>query len=115
MDNKEARSAYEEMVQNMMNNYGEHNTGRTLTAEEVMQNRYGRNFKNTETAWNYDMNKCPLDTKVRLLSRNDGLILPQMEFVGTITCNGVYITKGYCYEGNEDYFARCALVAWKPL
>ena len=32
----------------MMNNYGEHNTGeyntgRTLTAEEVLQNRYGRN------------------------------------------------------------------------
>ncbi len=45
---KEARAAYEKMVQNMMNNYGEHNTGeyntgRTLTAEEVLQNRYGRN------------------------------------------------------------------------
>ena len=48
MGDKEARAAYEKMVQNMMNNYGEHttgeyNTGRTLTAEEVLQNRYGRN------------------------------------------------------------------------
>ena len=38
MGDKEARAAYEKMVQNMMNN-----TGRTLTAEEVLQNRYGRN------------------------------------------------------------------------
>lgn len=48
MGDKEARAAYEKMVQNMMNNYGghntgEYNTGRTLTAEEVLQNRYGRN------------------------------------------------------------------------
>lgn len=48
MGDKEARAAYQKMVQNMMNNHGEYNTGeyntgRTLTAEEVLQNRYGRN------------------------------------------------------------------------
>ena len=35
--------------------------------------------------WNYDMDSCPLDTKVYLLSSNDCFLLPQREYVGTIT------------------------------
>lgn len=37
-----------------------------------------------KTKWNYDMDSCPLDTKVYLLSSNDCPLLPQMEYVGTI-------------------------------
>ena len=65
--------------------------------------------------WNYDMESCPLDTKVRLLSSNDGFILlPQREYIGTITHNGRFRTRGECYEGDPDYFYRSAIVAWKP-
>lgn len=63
--------------------------------------------------WNYDMESCPLDKKVRLLSANDCFLLPQMEYVGTITFNGVYKTRGECYEGDPDYFYRSAIVAWR--
>ena len=38
--------------------------------------------------WNYDMESCPLDTKVYLLSSDDCFLLPQREYVGTITHNG---------------------------
>ena len=64
--------------------------------------------------WNYDIDSCPLDTKVRLLSADDCFLLPQMEFVGTLTDNGRFITRGKCYEGDLDYFYRSAIVAWKP-
>ena len=64
--------------------------------------------------WNYDMDSCPLDTKVYLLSSNDCFLLPQREYVGTITHNGKFKTRGECYSGNPDYFYRSAIVAWKP-
>jgi len=63
--------------------------------------------------WNYDMESCPLDTKVRLLSSNDCLLLPQKEYVGTITFNGRYRERGECHEGDPEYFYRSAIVAWK--
>lgn len=66
-----------------------------------------------ETEWNYDMESCPLDTKVCLLSSDDSLLLPQREYVGTITFNGRFKTRGECYEGDPDYFYRSAIVAWK--
>ena len=43
--------------------------------------------------WNYDIDSCPLDTKVRLLSADNCFLLPQMEFVGTLTDNGRFITE----------------------
>ena len=61
--------------------------------------------------WNYDMKSCPIDTKVRLLSAGDCPILPQKEFIGTITKNE---RRGKCYSGYSDYFYRSELVAWKP-
>ena len=64
--------------------------------------------------WNYDMDSCPLDTKVYLLSSNDCFLLPQREYVGTITHNGRFKTRGECYSGDPDYFYRSAIVAWKP-
>ena len=64
--------------------------------------------------WNYDMESCPLDTKVYLLSSDDCLLLPQREYVGTVTDNGRFKTRGECYSGDPDYFCRSAIVAWKP-
>ncbi len=63
--------------------------------------------------WNYDMESCPLDTKVCLLSGDGNLLLPQQEFVGTITHNGRFRTRGECYSGDPDYFYRSSIVAWK--
>lgn len=63
--------------------------------------------------WNYDMESCPLDTVVRLLSANDCLCYPQKEFVGTITFNRGQRHRGECYKGDKDYFYRSAIVAWK--
>lgn len=31
--------------------------------------------------WNYDMNLCPLNTKVKLLSSDDCLLLPRREYI----------------------------------
>lgn len=45
--------------------------------------------------WNYNMDECPLDTCVHLLSDNKDILLPQMDFVGTITMD---INKGYKQE-----------------
>lgn len=65
--------------------------------------------------WNYDMDSCPLDTKVCLLSSDKGFIfLPQREYVGTLTFNGRFVTRGELYEGDPDLFYRSAIVAWKP-
>ena len=64
--------------------------------------------------WNYDMESCPLDTKVHLLSSDDCFLLPQREYVGTITHNGRFKTRGECYSGDPDYFYRSSIVAWKP-
>ena len=63
--------------------------------------------------WNYDMDSCPLDTKVCLLSGDGNILLPQQEFIGTITDNGRFRTRGECYSGDPDYFYRSAIVAWK--
>lgn len=63
--------------------------------------------------WNYDMDSCPLDTKVRLLSSDNCLLLPQKEYVGTITFNGRCRERGECYDGDPEYFYRSAIVAWK--
>ncbi|HHU55745.1 MAG TPA: hypothetical protein GXZ48_03525 [Acholeplasmataceae bacterium] len=65
--------------------------------------------------WNYNMNECPLDTVVCLLSKDDNILLPEQEFVGTITSNGKFIIRGKCYFGNPDYFYRSAIVAWKTI
>lgn len=69
------------------------------------------------TEWNYNMSSCPLDTKVRLLSSDDCLLLPQREYVGTITLskNKQYKTKGECYEGDSDCFYRSKIVAWADM
>ncbi len=64
--------------------------------------------------WNNDMESCPLDEKVCLLSSDTSFLLPQKENIGTITFNGRFKTKGECYKGNPDYFYRSAIVAWKP-
>lgn len=61
------------------------------------------------------MDECPLDTKVKLLSANDFPILPQMEYIGTITFNGRYKCRGECYEGDPEYFYRSAIIAWKEV
>ncbi len=62
--------------------------------------------------WNYDIESCPLDTKVCLLSAECPL-LPQMEYIGTITFNGRFKVKGECFSGDPDCFYRSAIVAWK--
>lgn len=63
--------------------------------------------------WNYDMDSCPLDTKVCLLSADGYSLLPQQEFVGTFTLNGQIVTKGRCISGDPYYFYRSKIVAWK--
>ena len=63
--------------------------------------------------WIYDMDSCPLDTKVFLLSANDNLLLPQREFVGTLMCKGHSVTRGKCFSGDPEYFYRSKIVAWK--
>nr|DAE80104.1 MAG TPA: hypothetical protein [Caudoviricetes sp.] len=63
--------------------------------------------------WNYDMDSCPLDTKVFLLSANDNLLLPQREFVGTLMRKGHSVTRGKCFSGDPEYFYRSKIVAWK--
>ncbi len=63
--------------------------------------------------WNYDMDSCPLDTKVFLLSANDNLLLPQREFVGTLTRKGHSVTRGKCFSGDPEYFYRSKIVAWE--
>lgn len=63
--------------------------------------------------WNYDMDSCPLDAKVFLLSANDSLLLPQREFVGTLTRNGYSVRRGECFSGDPEYFYRSKIVAWK--
>lgn len=65
--------------------------------------------------WNYDLNECPLETKVLLLSADDFPILPQQEFIGTIIFNGRYLTRGECYKGDPEYFYRSKIIAWKKL
>lgn len=70
-------------------------------------------MKNQENIWNYNMDECPLDTKVCLLSDNDCFLLPQQEFEGTLTFNGKFITRGECYKGDADYFYRSKIIAWK--
>lgn len=63
--------------------------------------------------WNYDMDSCPLDTKVFLLSASDNLLLPQREFVGTLTCKGHSVRRCKCFSGCPEYFYRSKIVAWK--
>lgn len=63
--------------------------------------------------WNYNMNQCPLNTRVKLLSENDFPILPQMEFEGTIIRNNEYLTRGKCLVGDPDYFYRSKIIAFQ--
>lgn len=60
--------------------------------------------------WNYDMDSCPLDTKVFLLSASDNLLLPQREFVGTLTCKGHSVRRGKCFSGCPEYFTEVKLL-----
>ena len=64
--------------------------------------------------WNYNMESCPLNTEVLLLSSDDNIFLPQREYLGTITYNGRFKTRGECIIGDPDYFYRSAMIAWKP-
>jgi hypothetical protein len=66
-------------------------------------------------SWIYDIDSCPLDTKVLLLSANDNALLPRAEYVGTITFNGRFKTRGECFVGDPDYFYRSKIVAWKNI
>lgn len=61
--------------------------------------------------WSYDMNICPLNTKIRLLSSDDCLLLPQREYIGEIVDNGEYRTRGKLYSGDPDCFYRSAIIA----
>lgn len=66
--------------------------------------------------WNYNLNEAPIDTPIQLLSRDDSPILPQQEFVGTITYGHKNeLTRGKCLVGDPDYFYRSAMVAWKDI
>lgn len=83
---------------------------------ETIFNEKKQEHDNKQTdKWNYNMDECPLDTPVKLLSANDFPILPQQEYVGTITFNGSFKTRGECYIGDPEYFYRSAIIAWKNL
>ena len=71
--------------------------------------------QNMEKGWNYDMESCPLDTEVRLLSSDGCPLLPQREYVGTVTHNGKSMVNGECHRGDPECFYRSAIVAWKGL
>ena len=60
--------------------------------------------------WNYNMNSCPIDTRVKLLSENK-----RNTFEGTITLShdGKYKVKGNIFVGNGDYFYKLGLLAWR--
>ena len=67
--------------------------------------------------WNYNLEKAPLDTPLKLLSGDNCLLLPRREYVGTITMHrcGEYRTRGECIDGDPEYFYRSAIVAWKTI
>lgn len=67
--------------------------------------------------WNYNMDEAPLNTPLRLLSSDDCLLLPQHEYIGTITTHegGEYLTRGECIEGNPEYFYRSKIIGWKNI
>ena len=58
--------------------------------------------------WNYDMDACPLETRVKLLSENK-----RNTFEGTITYNGKYRVRGYLFCGDCDAFYKLGIIAWK--
>ena len=60
--------------------------------------------------WNYDMDVCPLDTRVELLSGNK-----RNTFEGTITMShdGKDRVKGKVFVGDVDYFCKLELIAWR--
>ena len=58
--------------------------------------------------WNYNMNSCPIDTRVKLLSENK-----RNTFEGTITYNGKYRVRGYLFCGDCDVFNKLGIIAWK--
>lgn len=64
-------------------------------------------------SWNNNIEACPLNTRVCLLSAGNSFLFPQQEFIGTLTFNGKFITRGECYNGNPDYFYRSKIIAWK--
>ena len=68
-----------------------------------------------EMKWNYNIEEAPLDVPIKLLSADDCLLLPQREYIGTITNNGSYLTRGECIVGDPDYFYRSAIIAWKTI
>lgn len=71
--------------------------------------------RDTETDWNYNMDSCPVDTKVQLLSSDGCPLLPQREYIGTVTYNGKSMVNGECYRGDPEFFCRSAIVAWKGM
>ena len=66
--------------------------------------------------WNYDLNKCPKDPPVWLLSDDDFPVLPQNEYLGTIIDSKQgYLTKGECFYGDPDYFYISKIIAWREV
>lgn len=61
--------------------------------------------------WNYNMNECPLDTPICLLSE-DGFLFPQQQFIGILRKKNNQLCKGECIKGNAKYFYISKLVAW---
>lgn len=75
----------------------------------------GNVYSFEEVEWNYNMEEAPLDTPIALLSGDDFPVLPQMEYIGTVSHNGRYLISGECLKGDPEYFYRSAIIAWKPL
>lgn len=67
--------------------------------------------QNMEKGWNYNMESCPLDTEVRLLSSDGCPLLPQREYVGTVTHNGKSMVNGECHRG-ETLNASAGAPLW---
>ena len=64
-----------------------------------------------ESNWNYNMEECPLNIKLKLLSDT------QQIFIGTIIYNhdNTFRTRGECYGGDHECFYRSKIVAWKEI
>lgn len=66
--------------------------------------------------WNYNLESCPLNTIVWLLSENDYPILPQNIYLGSITRSlQGFLTRGECYIGDKDLFYRSKIIAWTSI
>lgn len=88
---------------------------KTIPASESYGLRERLETENMNRNWNYDINECPLDTKVELLSEYNPPVLPQKIYVGTITERDGIRYRGECLKGNPDWFYRSSIIAWRLL